>query len=296
MVALAVLGDLHGSFDGHDVSLLDASDLDGVVLVGDLGGGFRGGVPACAAAIASMRTPSWWVPGNHDGISLAQLGLEIVGGAGSLLDRGMEARATALEAALRPCRRVAWERWTVGPLHVLAGRAHSLGGPSLAFSSWTKRVWGIGSLEESAARLRTLVEEVPPGAPLLFIAHNGPTGCGATRRDPFGRDFDRREGDWGDPDLGAAVAHARARGCPTVVVAGHMHHRLRGGGERRTVHEEEGLIVVNAAVVPRIERSDLRHHVEVRCDGAGIEVVRVQVLRGARDLRPVGRVGPARPA
>jgi uncharacterized protein (TIGR04168 family) len=290
LTAIAVFGDLHGSFDHEDALATDAAGLDGVVFVGDLGGGARGEVPACAAAIASLRTPAWWVPGNHDGVTFPQLAAEIVGvpGAGALLDGGMEARAQALVAALQPARLVAWERWEVAGLSVIAGRPHSLGGPSFAFASWTRRRWGIDTLEASAARLCALIDEVPSGAPVLLVAHNGPAGCGAGRADPFGRDFDRRQGDWGDPDLRVAVDHARAGGRPMVVVAGHMHHGLRGGGERRTVHLEDGVIIVNAAVVPRIERGGVRHHVEVRVEDGGLAVTAVRLLRGARDVRQIG--------
>ena len=52
-----------------------------------------------------------------------------------------------------------------------------------------------------------------------------------------------------------------------AVVAGHMHHRLKGGGERKWLVESDGVLYVNAARVPRIEKSGQRYHVCLETDG-----------------------------
>ena len=285
MARVVVLGDLHGAFDDSDARWLNADEPDAIVLLGDLGG--NGAVPACAPAIASLRPRVAWIPGNHDGITFARMAAEIVGpSAAAWLDGGIEARVRAVEAALAPARMVAWTAWPVGPLWVIAGRPHSLGGPAHAFAAWTKRAWGIGSLDASAERLSSLVDQAPAGAPILFFGHNGPSGCGGAREDPFGRDFDPRAGDWGDPDLRVAIARARDQGRLVVAIGGHMHHRLRGGGARRTVHVEGPRVaVINAAVVPRIDRGGGRHHVEVEATDAEIVVSAVRVIDGVRDVR-----------
>ncbi|GAB0491989.1 hypothetical protein MMPV_003247 [Pyropia vietnamensis] len=135
----------------------------------------------------------------------------------------------------------------------------------------------------------------PPSAPaptgggtstLLFLSHNGPTGLGADRAAPCGKDWGAHPGgDYGDADLRAGVNAARAAGARVPLVAfGHMHERLaqgagwrrmvvvepdhpaggntsasgNGGGGGQTEGEEEGerarreTVFLNAAVVPRV--------------------------------------------
>lgn len=82
----------------------------------------------------------------------------------------------------------------------------------------------------------------PPGgggtSTLLFLSHNGPTGLGADRAAPCGKDWGSHPGgDYGDEDLRAGVAAARAAGARVPLVTfGHMHERLaRGAGWRRMV-------------------------------------------------------------
>ena len=108
----------------------------------------------------------------------------------------------------------------------------------------------------------------------VSIGRPGPTGLGARRDDLWGCDFRASEGDFGDPDLDRAIEHAREGSCGRVraVVAGHMHHALRGGGTRAWRLEREGVLYVNAARVPRIFERDggtSRHHVELVIEGGG---------------------------
>ena len=109
-------------------------------------------------------------------------------------------------------------------------------------------------MQESAGALLRLVDQVSTPT-LLILAHNGPRGLGDRAHDIWGCDFQDEEGDWGDPDHEVAVARAVERGLRTVVVAGHMHHRVRGGGRRvwQTIRDE--VLYVNPARVPRIYAS-----------------------------------------
>jgi uncharacterized protein (TIGR04168 family) len=153
---------------------------------------------------------------------------------------------------------------------ILAARPHSMGGPALGCAPYLRRAFGVASMEESAERLKQLVDECPTER-ILFLAHNGPTGLGEARSDIWGCDFRPAEGDFGDPDLRIAIDHARARSKQILaVVAGHMHHALVGGGERRCLVEQEGLLHVNAARTPRIfvlGEQRLHHHVVLETDG-----------------------------
>jgi uncharacterized protein (TIGR04168 family) len=189
---------------------------------------------------------------------------------------------------------------TFGPggseLAVLAARPHSMGGARLGFGRHLRRVFAVDSLEASARRLTALIDECPHSR-LVVLAHNGPTGLGETRADIWGCDFRAGEGDFGDPDLRAAIDHADAVGKRVVaVVAGHMHHGLRGGGTRQWQVHAEGRLYVNAARVPRVFRENgvvLRHHVALEIDGADAVAREVLVSDGGVASRPPGRSSSA---
>jgi uncharacterized protein (TIGR04168 family) len=108
------------------------------------------------------------------------------------------------------------------------------------------------------------------------LAHCGPQGLGDARDAIYGCDFRPDAGDWGDPDLTQALAHAAESGKRVLaVVAGHMHHALRGGGERSWHEQRAGIHHVNAARVPRIRRSasgSERHHVSLTLAGDSVQV------------------------
>jgi uncharacterized protein (TIGR04168 family) len=229
----------------------------------------------------------WWTPGNHDVVTLGELVRTLRGEpveAGPILVRWEQWRN-----ALAPAVALAWDVVPVGELYVVAGRPFTIGGPCVANGELLEAVWGIRTLAESTARLLALVERVPVGAPVLVVNHNGPTGCGAGRADTFGRDFDPAEGDWGDPDLGALVAAFDGRN-PTLVIAGHMHRTLRGGGERSPSARVGEVDVVNAAVVPR-KTQGMRHWVEVRINGTALTAWDiVWDMRGPQATRSSSRI------
>lgn len=129
------------------------------------------------------------------------------------------------------------------------------------------------SLEHSTERLVGLVEEADADQ-LIFLAHNGPLGLGEEPHDMWGCDFKEDGGDWGDPDLSAAIGHARSTGRQVLaVIGGHMHLRTKHGTERPWLAEQDGTLYINAARVPRIySGSDdvYRHHVSVTISDAGL--------------------------
>jgi uncharacterized protein (TIGR04168 family) len=281
---LAVVGDVHLAFGSEDVRALDREGYDAVLFVGDLAGYRPGGGLEVARHIAQLRTPAYVIPGNHDGVHPAQLVAEVLesDAAARLLDRGplllrQEARLAALAEALRGDGGAAllggYARHRLegahAPIDLVLARPCSFGGPRLSFRPYLERAFGITSLASSAARLTELLLACD-AAHLVVLAHNGPAGLGARRHDMFGCDFRREEGDFGDPDLRDAIEAARARGrTVTAVVAGHMHHAVRGGGRRPMAREVDGTLYVNAARVPRVFREggrELRHHVRLEID------------------------------
>jgi uncharacterized protein (TIGR04168 family) len=272
VIAVAAIGDVHLHWDEDDRRWFDASDYDLLLFVGDLAG-YRSAGLDVAQSIARCSKPSLVVPGNHDGANLLHLAAETLElkGLSQVLGKGKAARCTALSQALEPTALAGFSvhNFCFGAesLSVVAGRPHSQGASQLAFSSYLKSRFGIGSIEASAERLCERVEEAEH-ARLIFLAHCGPSGLGARRDDIWGCDFRASEGDFGDRDLAVAVAHAKAIGKQVVaVVAGHMHHRLKGGGYRRWKLERDATLYVNAARVPRHRRDGMRHHVRIEVDG-----------------------------
>ncbi len=232
MIRLAVVGDIHGYWDPRSQHHFDG--YDAVIVLGDLPGR---GTPfsIVARAMGQIRPPTLLTPGNHD-----------------------PARALATF----PGTIAAYSLHRIGPITLVAGRPHSAGGPRLRAPLPR---WSIATLEQSAARLCALVEEAPT-SDLVFISHNGPSGLGPRADDPWGCDFGPH-GDWGDPDLRAAIDHAARSGKRVrAVCAGHMHLRLRDGRQRRDTVRCGNTLYLNAAQVPRIER-DRHHHVVLTLQG-----------------------------
>lgn len=282
---IGVVGDVHLRWGDEDVRDLNGSEHDLLLFVGDLGGYRHRETLRVCRSIGRLRKRTLVMPGNHDGPSLAALAGEVLGRQGLLgrLNRGQRARVEALAEALGPAQVVGYSRHEVAPdLDLIAARPHSMGGPDLHFARYLREQFGIASLADSATRLRELVDE-SSASRLLFLGHNGPTGLGDRRTDLWGCDFRPEEGDQGDPDLAEAIAHARMRGKDVVaVVAGHMHHRLRGGGLRSWQARRDGTLYVNAARVPRVfdqGSGTLRHHL-VLSISEGEAVAREALLRG----------------
>ncbi|MFW6051055.1 MAG: metallophosphoesterase [Myxococcota bacterium] len=270
-VRIAVIGDVHRRFDDRDVAWLDASDYDLILFVGDLAGYRQREGLQVARIIARLRKPALVLPGNHDGPHLLQLAAEVFGwGLAPHLGGRMHRRVARLERALAPVPLAGYSLHprSVGGLDftVLAARPHSFGGPGWPLGKYMRRRFGVRSMQDSADKLRALVDQAPHER-LVLLAHNGPAGLGSTRDAIFGCDFRPEEGDWGDSDLQAAIDHARKRGKRVLAVAaGHMHHAVKGGGRRPTTAERDGTLHVNAARVPRIFRREgrvLRHHVRL---------------------------------
>jgi uncharacterized protein (TIGR04168 family) len=293
MTRLAVLGDLHGAFGEADVAALSRRAVDGVVLLGDLSGRTQAAPPPWLRALRGLACPVWWTPGNHDAASWSALMAEL-SGRGVVEPSAIAGLSTALgvwEEQLGPGSLLAWRGVPVGPGWLVGGRPMSYGGPRVGFSGVLQARWGISDRAGSAGALRSAISRGPdPRAPLIVVAHQGHAGLGEDRAAIFGRDFHVDEGDWGDGDLADALEDVPDER-PTVVLAGHMHHALRGGGERRTVWQRGHRLVVNAARVPRVSRDGARYHLEVVIGTRGSSVREVACRAGGDDERGLGEVG-----
>ena len=279
---VGILGDVHTLFDSVDVRLLDAQGYDAILFVGDLAG-FRPGTDIeTAQRMAELKTRTFVHPGNHDGTTPPQLLAEVMGSErlAAWFAVGQEQRVARLREALGQHTLTGYSRHTLiqGALELVAGRPHSFGGHSrLGCAPYLRSAFDIDSLEASAERIRGLIEDVA-SPDFLVLAHNGPFGLGEQPDSIWGCDFRPEWGDFGDPDLQRALqvqGSARLR----AVVAGHMHHRVKGTSKERAWAEaRDGVLYVNAARVPRIFRDAgrrLRHHVRLILEPSSSRVEQV---------------------
>ena len=234
-----------------------------------------------AAELAKLQKPALLVPGNHDAVHPAQLAAEITRSVSliRITAYGHAQRVRELREAVGGVQVGGYSVHHVGSeTDVIVGRPHAMGGSSISFAPHMAEAYGVRSLEDSVQKLKRCVDD--SSAPrVLFLAHNGPIGLGSARNDIWGCDFRKEEGDFGDEDLRIAIDYARERGKQVLaVVAGHMHHRLRGGGKRNWYERQDGVLYVNAARVPRIfeERGHAyHHHVDLTIEGSDVEAIEV---------------------
>ena len=274
-ISLAVLGDLHGGWTDSDARWFEQAGYDRVIVVGDLAGFRWSSTLAMAKRLGAMRAKTLVLPGNHDAVHALQLAAESTGRPrmGDRFAAGQRAMVDQLREAIGEHALGAYSLHAVegreggDAVTLIAGRPHTMGGPSLSFAPHLEACWGVSSLEASAAKLKGLVDAAPTER-VVFVSHNGPAGLGGRREDIWGCDFKAEQGDWGDPDLREAVDYARAVGKRVLaVVAGHMHRKLRGGGRRVWQVERDGVLYVNAAEVPRLKKDGRRHHVQLVIEG-----------------------------
>lgn len=293
---LAIVGDVHGCWDDADTAYFNGSGHDALLCTGDLPP-LIGSIPT-ARRMAALRLPSYVIPGNHDATGPFQFLAELRhrDRAAAWLSFGQRWREGRLRRALGPVKLVGYSLdllpggdRTIG---LVTGRPYSMGGDRLYFRSYLQRRHGVANFEDSVAKLRALVDLAPQD--IIFLSHNGPAGLGAARDDIWGCDFRSAGGDFGDPDLRTAIDYAIDQGKRVhAVVAGHMHHKLKGGGGERKHWQlvREGLLYINAARVPRIRfkaPGRPRHHVDLTIgpQGSRAEAVWVSEARaGEPDSR-----------
>jgi uncharacterized protein (TIGR04168 family) len=270
---IGVIGDVHLFWDDEDVAFFNHSGYDLLLFVGDLAAYTQVRGQRVARSLRKLRVPAMCVPGNHDGLHAFQLGAEITPRAHRLRDAfcvGQARRCRQMAHALGDIELVAYSKRRVAParipLNIVVGRPHSIGGRRLACLRYLAKAYGVDSMESSIARLKSLVDACDD-APILFLAHNGPSGLGDRADSIWGCDFRRREEDWGDQDLEAAVSYANRNGRKVLAtVAGHMHRKTKSGKRRPAQVEKDGVLYVNAAEVPRHRQangSKKRHHVRL---------------------------------
>ncbi|NNE17450.1 MAG: hypothetical protein HKN10_03125 [Myxococcales bacterium] len=273
VATVAVIGDVHLLWDDADVAFFNGGGYDLVLFVGDLAGYTQLRGRRVARLLRKLRVPAMCIPGNHDGLHAFQLGAEIAPRAHRLRNafcQGQAGRCASLRRALGDVELLGYSRRRVAPagmpLNIVVGRPHSIGGRRLACLRYLAQRYGIDSMDASAARLKGLVDSCDD-APILFLAHNGPSGLGDRADSIWGCDFRKKEEDWGDRDLEEAVQHAKSSGRTVLAtVAGHMHRKTKSGKHRPAQITQDGVLYVNAAEVPRHRKENgqkQRHHVRL---------------------------------
>lgn len=287
----AVIGDIHGFWDEHDTAFFNASDYDGLLFVGDFAR-MTNSLPI-ARQLSKITRPAWAIPGNHDAVTQLQLLAEIKHR--PILRRltclGMGRRARRLKQAIAPVQLCGYAvEQLADNLGLLVARPHAMGPDYFYYQDYLRRGYGIHDFDDSAERLKALVDKAPQN--MLVLAHNGPAGLGSEADAPFGSDFSKEFGDFGDPDLRTAIDYAKETGRRVLaVVAGHMHQRSHHSGAVRTIWAHDGdTLYINTARVPRIRRNDNRHHVALTVDGTAITAETVFVSADGQfiEREPIG--------
>ena len=277
---IGVIGDVHLFWDDEDVVFFNGCGYDLLLFVGDLAAYTQVRGQRVARSLRALRTPAMCIPGNHDGLHALQLGAEIAPRAHRFRDafcQGQARRCRSLDEALGDVELVAYTQRRVAPagvpLNIVVCRPHSIGGRRLACLRYLDEAYGVDSMESSIARLKSLVDACDD-APILFLAHNGPSGLGDRADSIWGCDFRRKEEDWGDRDLEEAVRYANSNGRKVLAtVAGHMHRKTKSGKRRPAQIEKDGVLYVNAAEVPRHRTTNgvkTRHHVKLTVTAGGV--------------------------
>lgn len=271
-VKIAVVGDIHDQWDVEDGMALKHLGVDLVLFVGDFGNESV----EVVKTIASLDIPKAAVMGNHDAwYSATEWGRKKCP-----YDRTKEdwvqKQLDLLGSVQVGYSKLDFPQWN---LTVVGGRPFTWGGPEWRFAEICQERYGVSSLDDSADKIVNAVKNANCDN-IIFLGHNGPSGLGDRAEDPCGKDWHPIGGDFGDPDLAAAISQTLNMNKTVSLVAfGHMHRTLRHTKklERKAVFKSpEGTIYLNAANVPRIVQENgvkLRNFSLVFLDGGMVTKV-----------------------
>jgi uncharacterized protein (TIGR04168 family) len=261
---IAVIGDVHLAFNQRDVQWFNASGYDLLLFVGDLAQYTGRGGRRISRILGQLTKPGLVIPGNHDNEQAIEWLTK------SLSDSFMEVGGYSVHGF----------SFKAMDFDVIVARPHSNGGSGLHMTRTLSKKWNVQTMEDSVERLKRCVDATK-SEHLVFLCHNGPAGLGDRPEDIWGCDFLAEMCDYGDLDLQMTIAYARSIGKSVrLVVGGHMHLGLRGGGIREWHRVEHGVTYVNAAEVPRIRPvpGGWEHaHVSIHLDQEQVHAAREKV-------------------
>lgn len=284
-VRLAVVGDIHGQWGPADAAALRALEADAVLWVGDIGNEDVGLVQQIAELAVGQKAV---ILGNHDAwYSMTSRGRQRAkqttspprsssspdpsSNGGTPAGRHAPQQQQPQQQDAAPIAdRVQQQLDVLGDCHVgfghkalpgtnisiVGARPFSKGGKSFSDIAEFMSRFGVTDMQQSADKvLEVINSQVPHDAVLVIMAHNGPAGLGGQPHSICGVDWLPAAGDHGDPDLQAVLQQLHEAGRDVALVLhGHMHHMIKGGGRRQMVHVDtaSGTVVLNAATVPRV--------------------------------------------
>jgi len=241
-IKIAVVGDVHDQWQEADRLALHHLGVDLVLFVGDFGDESV----EIVRAIAAVDLPKAAIMGNHDAWYVSRRHKP------HTEDRIQQ------QLDLLGSDHVGYSFQDFPNLHlsVVGSRPFSWGGQEWRNSNFYRDRYGVNDFEESTERIMSAVQESGQQN-IIFLGHNGPLGLGDRYWDICGRDWLPEGGDYGDPDLAAAIAQTRLLGKNIMLVAfGHMHHdllRISQDKMRTPVYiDAPGTVYLNAARFPRI--------------------------------------------
>ena len=254
-LTIAVVGDVHNQWEQEDEIALLHLGIDLVLFVGDFGNE----AVDVVSKIAQVKIPKAVIMGNHD----AWYSASPWGKQKAPYDQSKEDRVQQ-QLDLLGNNHVGFSNLDFPQLNlsVVGSRPFSWGGSTWRNSQFYSDHYNVKSFAESTKQIVGAAQAASQKT-LILIGHNGPFGLGNKPGAICGRDWKPEGGDYGDPDLQAAITEIQSLGKNIPLVTfGHMHHTLKHPyGERRTIVDvQKDTIYLNAACVPRITK----HSDEVR--------------------------------
>jgi uncharacterized protein (TIGR04168 family) len=247
-IKIAIVGDVHDQWETADEIALQHLGVDLVLFVGDFGNE----AVELVGRLAAIDLPKAAIFGNHDAWYTAS----DWGRRKRPYDPHTEDRVQQ-QTDLLGANCVGYAKLDFPQLNlsVIGSRPFSWGGPQWKYSDFYEDRFGIDSFEESTQRIVEMAASATCEH-LIIIGHNGPTGLGEDPESICGKDWGEPiGGDYGDPDLEAAISILQAQGKSVPLVTfGHMHHKLRHTKERlrQPIVVHPGTVYLNAARCPRI--------------------------------------------
>lgn len=246
-LTIAVVGDIHNQWEQEDELALLHLGVDLVLFVGDFGNE----AVDVVSKIAKVNIPKAVIMGNHD----AWYSASSWGKQKAPYDQSQEDRVQQ-QLDLLGNIHVGFSKLDFPQfnLSVVGSRPFSWGGSTWRNRQFYSDRYNVKSFEESTRQIVAAAQAATQQI-VILIGHNGPFGLGSKPGAICGRDWKPEGGDYGDPDLQAAISEIKSLGISIPMVTfGHMHHVLKHPyGERRTIVDvQEDTIYLNAACVPRI--------------------------------------------
>jgi uncharacterized protein (TIGR04168 family) len=247
-IRIAIVGDVHDQWEEADAIALQHLGVDLVLFVGDFGNE----AVELVGRLAALDLPKAAIFGNHDAWYTASDWGRSKRPYDPKVEDRVRQQIDLLGASSVGYGKLDFPQFN---LSVVGSRPFSWGGTEWKYSDFYQDRYGIASFEASTQRIVEMGMNAT-GEHLIIIGHNGPTGLGEDPESICGKDWGEPiGGDYGDPDLAAAIAQLQERGKSIPLVTfGHMHHKLRHTKERlrQPIVVRPDTIYLNAARCPRI--------------------------------------------